>query len=205
MGSRQPTTRYTFLLVAAAVLLINASAVHSAPPVVTVGGAGAVDASSHLPNGVIIDTADPGIPETPQPPIVASEPIVNHGTGPAAAVKGRSLLQVATPSLYTGAESTAMLDQHNGWRCLHSAPPLTWDSVLAAEAQAWSNHLKANGACRAGGIFHSTPNGAYGENLGWMDTYAWQPDQVDIWAEEVPFPPFFLPSLPPPPPSCHAP
>ena len=191
-------------LAAVAALVLNAAVIHGAPPV-TVGGGDTAAAAGFaadvgyagdraapsVPAGA--DLADPGIPDVAAPHIALDTPIVNDGTTAAAAAgnrqrrsrQRRSLLQVATPSLYTASEKQALLDQHNGWRCLHSAPALVWDDTLAAEAQAYSNHLKATGTCINQLLPHSEAEGAYGENLAWMDTYGWKPDQIDIWAEEV--------------------
>lgn len=52
--------------------------------------------------------------------------------------------------------ATTFLRAHNALRARHGAPALAWNTTLAAGAQSWAN------AC----VFaHSTPNGAYGENL----------------------------------------
>ena len=68
---------------------------------------------------------------------------------------------------------------HNRVRAEHCAPPLQWSDALAAEAQAWADHLAAAG-CR---FEHSQTD--HGENLAAGTSGALDPDAVvAMWARE---------------------
>ena len=44
--------------------------------------------------------------------------------------------------LYTGASNTEVLDAHNLYRCMHGAPPMTWDTRVEAKAREWAQRGK---------------------------------------------------------------
>jgi uncharacterized protein YkwD len=52
-------------------------------------------------------------------------------------------------------EFVALLDAHNAYRAKHQAPPLSWDTALAASAEAWARQCK----------WSHSEGGDYGENL----------------------------------------
>jgi uncharacterized protein YkwD len=52
-------------------------------------------------------------------------------------------------------EFVALLDAHNAYRAKHQAPPLSWDTALAAVAEAWARQCK----------WSHSEGGDYGENL----------------------------------------
>jgi len=75
-----------------------------------------------------------------------------------------------------------VLDMHNLYRCMHNVPPMTWDSAIAANAQAWAE---------AGHYGHSPdsartlPNiGQLGENLAWGYPSRSGTDSVEGWYAE---------------------
>ena len=73
-------------------------------------------------------------------------------------------------------DAAQWVEMHNKVRAAHHAPALVWDASLADGAQAWANQC----------VFqHSSPDGAYGENLyastGVQDPVA---DSVKQWAAE---------------------
>lgn len=73
----------------------------------------------------------------------------------------------------------AMLDAHVARRAAHCAPPLAWSEALAREAQAWADHLGANGCA----LEHSTSG--FGENLAAGTAGALTPeDYVEMWYRE---------------------
>lgn len=77
------------------------------------------------------------------------------------------------------AEAAALLAEHNAARARHCAPPLTWSPRLAAVAQGWADHLRADHCA----FEHSA--GPYGENLaagtdGALDAAA----VVAMWVDE---------------------
>jgi hypothetical protein len=77
-----------------------------------------------------------------------------------------------------------MTEAHNRLRALTDTPtplpPLTWDTTLAADAQAWSEHLAATGC----GLTHSTVD--FGENLYWQSGGTVTPDSVvTSWYDEI--------------------
>eukprot|EP00281_Chroomonas_sp_CCMP1168_P022975 CAMPEP_0206229044 /NCGR_PEP_ID=MMETSP0047_2-20121206/9485_1 /ASSEMBLY_ACC=CAM_ASM_000192 /TAXON_ID=195065 /ORGANISM="Chroomonas mesostigmatica_cf, Strain CCMP1168" /LENGTH=314 /DNA_ID=CAMNT_0053652313 /DNA_START=37 /DNA_END=978 /DNA_ORIENTATION=+ len=63
-----------------------------------------------------------------------------------------------------------LLAQHNAVRCMHGAPPMTWDDGVATFAQLWADKLKADSPDKCQ-MKHSTSNSAFrqnaGENLAW--------------------------------------
>mgnify|MGYP000014355056 FL=1 len=89
-------------------------------------------------------------------------------------------------SVNTGSISTTMqsvLNRHNKYRCMHGVPLMTWDPVIAANAQAWADmsmgvmkHSPHTSRSNIGGFW------ALGENLalGVTDAVA-----VDLWYSEI--------------------
>ncbi|MBK9037308.1 MAG: hypothetical protein IPL61_39705 [Myxococcales bacterium] len=68
---------------------------------------------------------------------------------------------------------------HNRVRAEHCAPPLVWSDALAAEAEAWAQHLAASGCA----FEHSRSE--HGENLAAGTAGALDPDAVvAMWARE---------------------
>eukprot|EP00294_Goniomonas_avonlea_P013752 CAMPEP_0114553636 /NCGR_PEP_ID=MMETSP0114-20121206/7775_1 /TAXON_ID=31324 /ORGANISM="Goniomonas sp, Strain m" /LENGTH=347 /DNA_ID=CAMNT_0001738615 /DNA_START=12 /DNA_END=1055 /DNA_ORIENTATION=+ len=99
-------------------------------------------------------------------------------------------LMIEEPVVLTAFDNdlkTKILDQHNAYRCMHGANPLTWDSALEASANTWANTRAAAGC----GMVHSTPPSTdpYGENLAWgsVPTYfdSFIEGAVDAWYDEV--------------------
>lgn len=88
---------------------------------------------------------------------------------------------------------TAFVAAHNRWRAqVGVTQRLKYSTALAAQAQAWANHLKQANHCR---MRHSDPHGQYGENLDWASPIRWSnghtelqqltPEQVvDDWGSE---------------------
>jgi hypothetical protein len=73
----------------------------------------------------------------------------------------------------------------NSYRALHGAPKAVYSSEVADAAQAWAARLASSGT-----LAHSTPAGAYGENLGFTSplgggsaSAAWH-RIIDLWYGE---------------------
>jgi pathogenesis-related protein 1 len=76
-------------------------------------------------------------------------------------------------------DGNALLDAHNRARAKQCAPPLVWSRALAASAQKWADHLRAQNCA----LQHS--GGPHGENLaagsqGFLDAAA----VVAMWNDE---------------------
>ena len=72
----------------------------------------------------------------------------------------------------------ACLKAHNQLRAKHNAPPLSWDTKLANDAQKWANDL-----VKLGKMMHATDTGE-GENLYWSAStskVATCVDAVEAW------------------------
>jgi len=83
------------------------------------------------------------------------------------------------------AEMQDVLESHNLYRCMHNVPPMTWDSAIAANAQAWAD---------AGSYGHSSQEarnlanvGQIGENLAWGYPTRTGLDSVQAWYDEIIF------------------
>jgi pathogenesis-related protein 1 len=88
---------------------------------------------------------------------------------------------------------SAFVAAHNRWRAqVGVTEQLEYSTSLAAQAQAWANHLKRANHCR---MRHSEPDGQYGENLAWAGPIRWSdghtqlqrltPEEVvDTWGSE---------------------
>ncbi|OLN96702.1 Pathogenesis-related protein 1B [Colletotrichum chlorophyti] len=88
----------------------------------------------------------------------------------------------STPGLT--ADQQRALDLHNQARAAVGNPPLTWDSSLAASAQAWADHLTS-----VGSLEHDTNPGGQGENLAsqWgAGTNTFYANGVQLWLDEKP-------------------
>lgn len=48
----------------------------------------------------------------------------------------------------TQAQNDALVAQHNAFRCLHGAPPMTYDATMASTAQNWADQLKTFKNCQ---------------------------------------------------------
>jgi len=79
-------------------------------------------------------------------------------------------------------DAQALLAAHNRWRANYNSPALSWDTEIAAVAQAWADQL-----ANTGGFEHSG-NRNYGENL-WAGTAGRfsRDSVVDSWGSEVQF------------------
>ncbi|CAM0143082.1 hypothetical protein VKS41_006158 [Umbelopsis sp. WA50703] len=90
----------------------------------------------------------------------------------------KSASKTLTKKASTGAsgvsssDEQAILDAHNAYRKLHSAPALKWNPTLAKYAQNWSN-----------GCVFKHSGGQYGENLG--EGYSSWKAVVDAWYDEA--------------------
>jgi pathogenesis-related protein 1 len=62
-----------------------------------------------------------------------------------------------------GGALAGMLEAHNRFRSRHCVPPLSWSAELAADAQAWAEHITTQG-CR----LEHAPGVPEGENLAWV-------------------------------------
>ncbi len=91
-----------------------------------------------------------------------------------------------TPPVVTGetGRMIGMTDAHNRLRAMVDTatplPDLVWDTQLAADSQAWSEHLAATGC----GLTHSM--GDYGENLYWQSGGTVTAESVvTSWYDEI--------------------
>ena len=80
------------------------------------------------------------------------------------------------------AENNAALNAHNFYRCMHGAPPMTWDTRVEAKAREWAQRGKFDHSPNS----FRTINGVYhGENLamGWggMDMVT----ATKMWYDEI--------------------
>ena len=71
-------------------------------------------------------------------------------------------------------EAQTLLDMHNAYRARHCAPPLTWSTQIAAEAQRWANRC----------VTEHDPNNELGENLAW-GTVLPARQAVGLWYDEI--------------------
>ncbi|MFF4101848.1 CAP domain-containing protein [Streptomyces sp. NPDC001903] len=93
-------------------------------------------------------------------------------TGATATVAGSAV----RPAEITPAQQQAILAETNSVRQQANQPALTWDSALAAQAQAWAD----NPASTAGGQLNHAPLGSAAENMS-----GHPPDQATgSWAAE---------------------
>ncbi|TCJ13297.1 SCP-like extracellular [Flaviaesturariibacter flavus] len=91
-----------------------------------------------------------------------------------------------TGSAVPVAEARAALEAHNRIRAEVGTPPLQWSPSLATYAQAWADHLAADGSCR---MQHRPMGGQwaqqYGENLFWGNgRYFDAADATNAWYGE---------------------
>ena len=83
-------------------------------------------------------------------------------------------------SALTEEERVALVEAHNAWRARYATEPVTWSDELGAFAQAWADHLAAQGM----ELRHRSPN-PHGENLFWSKGPRQTPkDVVDSWGSE---------------------
>lgn len=82
-------------------------------------------------------------------------------------------------------EMQEVLDFHNFYRCRHDVEQMTWDSTIAASAQAWAD---------GGHYGHSSETslnlpgiGKVGENLAWGYPLRSGKDSVEAWYDEIIF------------------
>ncbi|CAM9891998.1 unnamed protein product [Scytosiphon promiscuus] len=77
-----------------------------------------------------------------------------------------TMLKVALIALFQQGAMAApvdgILEQHNAYRCMHSAPALTYSTDLEADAQVWADHLATN---KCGILEHDSDRSGQGENL----------------------------------------
>ncbi|CAN8105207.1 unnamed protein product [Discula destructiva] len=115
-----------------------------------------------------VTTAAPETTPSPSPSPPASTPTPNSADPAPAAV---SAPPAGDASLATD-ESNALAAQ-NAARAVVGVPALTWDAQLVSDAQAWADHLAAQGT--PGTLVHDEQN-TEGENLYWTsgssDPYA---------------------------------
>lgn len=83
----------------------------------------------------------------------------------------------------TTANPAEILAAHNVYRNDVGVVPLTYNTTLAASAQAWAEHDAGLGI-----LVHSDPNGKYGENIArWTVGYSSWTDIVNLWGSEKPY------------------
>jgi hypothetical protein len=130
------------------------------------GGAGDSSIASAVPDKVYHRGAVP-IEQLPPPPLEV----------PPASMPATIANRSASPPPSLSAHATEWLSLHNNFRALHHAPPLVWDARLASGAGAWARNCLFQ---------HSSPNGAYGENL-YASTNVPNPvvDSVNQWYNEI--------------------
>jgi hypothetical protein len=76
-----------------------------------------------------------------------------------------------------------ILAAHNAYRNEVGAVPLTYNTTLAASAQAWAEHDASIGS-----LVHSDSGGSYGENIArWSTGWASWTDIVNLWGGEKSF------------------
>ena len=84
------------------------------------------------------------------------------------------------PSALTDAERQTLVDAHNAWRRRYGTADVVWSDSLGAYAQAWADHLAAEGMA----LRHRSPN-TFGENLFWAKGARRSvQDVVDAWGSE---------------------
>ncbi|MFA7350855.1 MAG: CAP domain-containing protein [Methylotenera sp.] len=83
-----------------------------------------------------------------------------------------SVATLTTPHAHAGAiDPAAIISAHNKWRTeVGVTKKLTYSPTLAANAQAWADHLKTSSHCQ---MHHSNSKGRYGENLYWGSALSW--------------------------------
>jgi hypothetical protein len=75
-------------------------------------------------------------------------------------------------------QGSALLAAHNRARKDAGSPPLRWNDALARDAQAWAQHLSANG------LFDHADQTAQGENLWIGPPGSTADDMVGVWIAE---------------------
>jgi len=125
------------------------------------------DGTTRIVDAPPVDSYTPGgaPPQSPPPPAPYSPP----STSPPPASPPPP--PASPPGL--SPELTAVLKRHNDYRAKHNAPPLQWDSALAAQAQGYADGCPSS---------HSHMQGV-GENLAWghSDIVA----ATNAWYDEV--------------------
>lgn len=92
----------------------------------------------------------------PQAPTVLIAPPPPRRAGVAPPAVRDALPPAVSPAGGASTAESQWLALHNKYRALHHAPPLTWDARLASGAVEWARRCQFQ---------HSSPGGAYGENL----------------------------------------
>lgn len=87
------------------------------------------------------------------------------------------------PTLTTS-QISEIIDYVNAYRSKNQAPPMTWDSSIAAFSQQWSYYLIANN------LFKHSNTPLYGENLAMLQGYGVDPvalikKSIDMWYDEI--------------------
>jgi len=81
-----------------------------------------------------------------------------------------AILLLVGPSLQFTSFQQGELKQHNEYRALHGAPPLTLDAQLCAIAQNWANHLAKTGHNPSQDPHNPDTKNIYGENISWKQS-----------------------------------
>jgi uncharacterized protein YkwD len=90
---------------------------------------------------------------------------------------------LTTATLVDQQAMQAIMSKHNQARGEVGVAALTWDDGLAADAQAWADHLASQG----GKLVHDSNRGNAGENLASSSDATGSPaDGVDLWYAEKP-------------------
>ncbi|MGE0403490.1 MAG: CAP domain-containing protein [Kofleriaceae bacterium] len=125
--------------------------------------------SSGPPGGAMDPYAPATSPEAALPPTETPPPTEMSAPKPP-----------ARPTSKLPPHAETFITEHNRYRAMHCAGPLTWSPQLAADAQKWADTLEAKG-CVFG---HS--GGKHGENLAAGTTGALPPEEVvRMWYDEV--------------------
>jgi pathogenesis-related protein 1 len=149
----------TYPVLLAAFILLAAPAGATPPPIVPYG-------------------SDPPPLLQAHPPAVAPLPAASRTAFATPAAPSMPYVPQATlePALFAG-----MLAGHNRARAALGEPPLLWSPSLAATAQSWAQHLRAE-QCN---MRHSRASGL-GENLAWAAQQHLSPATVvKLWVDEA--------------------